>query len=429
MLSRVANPGRLLPPATGEWLGGERMLRVLGATLQILATWALVRALDAEAAGEYFRGFFVALGLSALVRAKYELYLAWYILSRRSTATGISNAVLLWRLGQRVLLRSSVVSVLLLVISADLDIQAPRLLPALETYLPFVLALPCIAVTTLVGEALRAAGRPLGGTIFGVCFVNLSILLAIAVAPAGVSLAFYSWAFFGGCALSATLAVALGRRVFLMHAPEGRRSMPKEIWHEVDEREWIGLGRAVLLWGPACLLAAAAPALEMARFAVAARMALTVDLLLPALNLSGGCAEGGSADSMPASGGGLIRRLRMSAISSSAVAGPLLVAAPATLLLFGRAYESALIAYMLLLGVQWMNSAARPAVRHMVAQWDARLIGATVAAGALAALVVSGLDTAGPSVIAAAAASFVGAALVNARAVYVALARAPAAAV
>lgn len=429
MLSRPANLGHSLRPAIGEWLGGELLLRVLGVMLQILATWALVRALDAELAGEYFRGFFVALGLSALVRAKYELYLAWYIVSRRSTATGISDWVLLWRLGQRVLLRSSVLSVLLLVVTADLDIQAPRLQPSLETYLPFVLALPCITVATLVGEALRAANRPLGGVIFGTCFVNLSILLAVAVAPAGVSLAFYSWAFFVGSALSATLAVALGGRVFLMHAPERGRSVPKQMLREVDEREWIGLGRAVLLWGPACLLAAAAPALEMAQFAVAARMALNVDLLLPALNLAGGCAEGGSADSIPASRAGLIRRLRNSAVCSSALVGVLMVAAPATLVLFGRPYVSALIAYALLLGVQWMNSAARPAVRQVVAQWDARLIGTTVGSGALAAVAICALGMVGQGLLAAAAASLVGAALVNARAVHIALASAPAAAV
>ena len=48
--------------AAHSWIG-ELLLRLLGAALQILATWAVVRALTPEEAGVYFRGFVIALGI------------------------------------------------------------------------------------------------------------------------------------------------------------------------------------------------------------------------------------------------------------------------------------------------------------------------------------------------------------------------------
>ena len=64
------------PSASEHSWVGELSLRVLGATLQILATWSLVRALTPEDAGVYFRGFVIALGVSTLLRGKYEIYMA-----------------------------------------------------------------------------------------------------------------------------------------------------------------------------------------------------------------------------------------------------------------------------------------------------------------------------------------------------------------
>jgi len=66
--------------AAHSWIG-ELLLRLLGAALQILATWAVIRALTPEEAGVYFRGFVIALGLSTLLRGKYEII--W-----RSTSSG-----------------------------------------------------------------------------------------------------------------------------------------------------------------------------------------------------------------------------------------------------------------------------------------------------------------------------------------------------
>ena len=282
-----ATTGQPAKSATEHSATVEIILRVTGAALQILATLAVVRALRPDAAGVYFRGFVIALGMAALLRAKYEIYMAHHIIGRRAAITGVSDGVLLRQLGRRVLLRASLVCGALLVITTDLDIQAPRFEPALETYLPFVLAIPCISLSTFIGEALRAANRTLLGTIIAAYAVNLSILLAIALAPADATPTLYAWAFFGGSLLAAALAVALGRYAFPADWNEGTLPICREALQEADERELVGLGRAALLWGPLCLLAVSATAVEMAQYAVAYRTAMVVDFFLPALNLSG----------------------------------------------------------------------------------------------------------------------------------------------
>src|SRR5580658_772686 len=213
----------------------EVILRVTGAALQIFATLAVVRALRPDAAGIYFRGFVIALGMAALLRAKYEIYIAHHIIGRRAAITGVSDGVLLLQLGRRVLLRACLVCGALLVITTDIDIQAPRFEPALETYLPFVLAIPCISLSTFIGEALRAANRTLLGTIIAAYAINLSILLAIALAPADASLTLYAWAFFGGSLLAAGLAVVLGRYAFPADWREGSLPICREALREADE--------------------------------------------------------------------------------------------------------------------------------------------------------------------------------------------------
>src|ERR1700678_4718589 len=190
--------------AAHPWIG-ELLLRLLGAALQILATWAVVRALTPDAAGVYFRGFVIALGLSTLLRGKYEIYLAQHIIGRRAITTGIPNGVLVIQIARRMLLRSSLLCAVLLVVMADLDIQAPQLQTLLQTYLPFVLPAPCVSRSSLLGEALRAANRTLG-IVVAAYAVNLSILLAVVLAPSDASLALYSWAFLLGSFVSAGVA-------------------------------------------------------------------------------------------------------------------------------------------------------------------------------------------------------------------------------
>ncbi len=407
--------------AAHSWIG-ELLLRLLGAALQILATWSVVRALTPEDAGVYFRGFVIALGLSTLLRGKYEIYLAQHIIGRRATTTGIPNGVLLMQLARRVLLRSSLVCAVLLVVTADLDIQAPQLQTILQTYLPFVLAVPCVSLSSLLGEALRAANRTLG-IVVAAYAVNLSMLLAVVLAPSDASLAFYSWAFLLGSLVSAGVAAALAWRTFPVDRGEGHLPICREALQGVDSRELIGLARGLLLWGPLCVLAVWAPPTQMAQYAVAARTALIVDMFLPALNLTGGRDTLMATQPVPAPRRVLLRQLAAALVYSSAFVVPLLVLAPATLALYGKPYDSHLTVYALLLGVQWANGVGRPAVRHAVVEWNARRIGVAVGSGAVAVVLICALGVTAYGALAAAVASLIGALIVNGRAIGMALSR------
>ena len=411
--------GERSPTAAHPWIS-ELLLRLLGAALQILATWAVVHALTPEDAGVYFRGFVITLGLSTLLRGKYEIFLAQHIIGRGATITGISNGVLLMQLARRMLVRSSLLCAVLLVVMADLDIQAPQLQTILQTYLPFVLAVPCVSVSSLVGEALRAANRTLG-IVVAAYAVNLSMLLAVVLAPLDASLALYSWAFLLGSLGAAAVAALLAWRAFPLVRGAGSRPMGREALQGVDSREWIGLTRGLLLWGPLCILAVWAPPLEMAQYAVAARTALVVDIFLPALNLTG-CRETLLATQpILASRRLVLRQLAAALVYSSAFVVLLWVLAPATLALYGPPYASLLWVYALLLGVQWANGVGRPAVRHAVVEWNARRIGVAVGSGAVAAVIICTLGVTAYGAMAAAAASLVGALIVNGRAIGMAL--------
>src|ERR1700722_12966724 len=422
MAETTAAGGEYPTTAAHSWIG-ELLLRLLGAALQILATWAVVWALTPEEAGVYFRGFVIALGLSTLLRGKYEIYMAQHIIGKRATITGIPNGVLLRQLARRMLLRSRLVCAVLLVVTADLDIQAPQLQTILQTYLPFVLAIPCVSLSSLLGEALRAANRTLG-IVVAAYAVNLSILIAVLLAPSDASLALYSWAFLRGSLVSMGVAAALAWRAFPVARGEGY-SLPlcRAEQQGVDSRELVGLARALLLWGPLCILAVWAAPIEMAQYAVAARTALIVDMFLPALNLTGVRETLMARQPVKASRRLLLRQLAVAVVYSSAFVVPLLVLAPATLALYGKPYDAQLQVYALLLGVQWANGAGRPAVRHMVVEWDARRIGVAVGSGAVAVVLICALGVTAYGALAAAAASLIGALIFNGSAISTALSR------
>jgi hypothetical protein len=421
MAETAAAGGEGSSTAAHSWIG-ELLLRLLGAALQILATWAVVHALTPEEAGVYFRGFVIALGLSTLLRGKYEIYLAQHIIGRRAATSGIPNGVLLMQLARRMLLRSSLLCALLLVVMADVDIQAPQLQTILQDYLPFVLAVPCVSLSSLLGEALRAANRTLG-IVVAAYAVNLSMLLAGVLAPSDASLALYSWAFLLGSLVSAGVVAALAWRAFPVARGAGSRPIRREALQGVDSRELIGLARGLLLWGPLCVLAVWAPPIQMAQYAVAARTALIVDIFLPALNLTG-CRETLMASQpVQATRRLLLRQLAAALAYSSAFVVPLLVLAPATLALYGKPYDSQLTVYALLLGVQWANGVGRPAVRHAVVEWNARRIGVAVGSGAVAVVLICALGVTAYGALAAAAASLIGALIVNGRAISMALSR------
>jgi hypothetical protein len=421
MAEPAAAGGEHSNAAAHPWIV-ELTLRLLGAALQLLATWAVVRVLTPAEAGVYFRGFVIALGLSALLRGKYEIYMAQHVIGQRAASTGIPNGILLRQFARRVLLRSSVVCAVLLVVMADLDIQASQLQSILQTYLPFVLAVPGVSISSLLGEALRAANRTLG-IVVAAYAVNLSMLLAVVIAPADASLALYSWSFLLGSLVSAGLAAVLAWRAFPVAPGAGYRRIRREALQGVDSRELIGLARGLLLWGPLFILAVWAPPLQMAQYAVAARTALIVDIFLPALNLTGGRETLTTAPPPHVSRSLLITQLAVALLYSTAFVMPLLLLAPATLAFYAPPYDSLVTVYALLLGVQWVNGVGRPAARRAAVEWDARRLGVALGSGAAAAVLICALGVTAYGALAAAAASLAGALIFNGLVVAKALAR------
>jgi hypothetical protein len=423
-LTKTADAGTEGPAAVGHSWAPELLLRLLGAVLQILATLGLVRALTPDEAGVFFRGFVIALGLSTLLRGKYEIYMAQQVIGRRAAFTGTPDGALLMQLARRMLLRSTLLCAVLLVVTADLDIQAPQLQTVLQTYLPFVLALPCVSLSSFFGEALRAANRTLGIVVTAYA-VNVSLLVAVAVAPPDASLAFYSWAFFIGSLVASVVAMVLARRVFPATRAARLQPISREALQAVDSREWVSVARAVLRWGPLCVLSIWAPPLQMAQYVVAARTALIVDFFLPALNLTG-CRETLMSTQRPcASRQLLVGQLARALVYATVLVVPLLLLARETLRLYGTPYDEQLTVYVLLLGVQWANGVGRPAVRDAVAVWNARRIGIALGSGAVAVVVICALGVASYGALAAAAASLIGALIVNARVITLALSNWP----
>src|SRR4030081_2842402 len=102
-------------------------LRIVAAALHIFATVAVVQVLPPAVAGIYFKGVVIAYGLAALLRGKYELFIAQYFLGRPDP--GIPARDLVRGLGIRVLIRTAIACAILLVITADLDVMEPHLRP------------------------------------------------------------------------------------------------------------------------------------------------------------------------------------------------------------------------------------------------------------------------------------------------------------
>jgi len=310
-------------------------------------------------------------------------------------------------------------------VTADLDIRAPQLQAVLQTYLPFVLALPFISLASLLGEALRAANRTLG-IVVAAYAVNASIILAVVLAPPDASLALYSWAFFLGSVVAAATTVLVARHTFPAFLPRflatASRPIPSDVLHAVDSRELISVVRAALLWAPQVILALWAPAVQMAQYAVPQRTALVVDYFLPAWNLSGHH-ETLLQQPQVVTRRLLLRQLAGAVLVSTVFIGALLAAAPATLAIFGSPYDSqlAVTVYALLLGVQWANGTGRPAIRRVVARWDERRIGVALASGAVVAVLICSAAVARYGALATAAGSLLGTLIVNGRAILMAL--------
>src|SRR3984893_13535415 len=108
-------------------------------------------------------------------------------------------------LGIRVWIRSALACAGLLVVTADLDVMDVYLHPYLQTYLPFVLAVPFATLALFLASTLRATNRPLGSVIVATYSINVMIIAAatfVVTLTTEDELVVLSWAFFVGSLLA-----------------------------------------------------------------------------------------------------------------------------------------------------------------------------------------------------------------------------------
>ena len=371
----VENGGAVSPMGRGISSVREFSLRVIGAVLQILATMAVVQVLPPAVAGIYFKGAVIAYGLAALLRGKYELFVAQRFIGQRQAHWDISARELVRGLGIRVLVRSAIACAVLLVITADLDVMDVYLRPYLQTYLPFVLAVPFATLALFLAGTLRSANRTLGSVMVSTYSIN--VMIAAAAAAADISpapaLATISWGFFVGSVLAAGMGVLLTRYVFEVPAGASRYRLQSSEWREVyaaTARNGItGVALAGLQWGPLCVLAVFGTAVEIAQYAVVTRTAQIIDFLIPAVIFvpQSASIQSRLCQAMHSPRSKLAVDLFVSAATTSACVLVVALLTPWFIHLYGPPYNGLTALFVLLFANQWVNGAGRPALRQLAA--------------------------------------------------------------
>jgi hypothetical protein len=453
MVTVTIEKGRASPPSVppmGRGIAAVRELglRVIGAGLQILATVAVVQALAPPVAGIYFRGAIVCYGLAALLRGKYDLFVAQHFVSPLAPGSsglphgssgpasassgqksdlGDEHARAVVRgLGIRVLIRSAIACALLLVFTTDLDVMDVYLRPYLQTYLPFVLAVPFATLALFLASTLRAVNHTVGSVMVSSYSINALIIVAANAIPTVMPeapLFVVSWGFFVGCVLAAGMGVLLTRHVFRVPRHPKYMALSETEWREIytstGRNGVTGVALAALQWGPACVLAVFGTAIAIAEYAVAIRTAQIIDFLVPAVIFVPHSARIQSrlCQAMHSARGKLTVDLSVSLATTTTC---VLAVGIATPLLFvgwyGPAYSGLMILFILVFLVQWVAGAARPAVRQLAAHWDLRRIRRIMFVSMAGAIIVSlaGVNDFGP--LAAAVGGLVGALLFNGQA-------------
>lgn len=384
-------------------------LRIGAVGLQISATLAVLRLLPPAVAGIYFKGFVIAYGLAALLRGKYDLFVAQHF-AGSGDPIGLSRE-LVRGIGIRILIRSAIASGILLVVTADLDVMDVYVRPYLETYLPFVLAVPFASLTLYLANVLRAVNRTLSSSIVATFSINI-ILLIVAYGAAGpqhTSLTLLSWAFFAGCVFSCGVGVLITSRVF----PIPPQKVPI-VWPEVFEassRNGLpGIALACLQWGPLCLLALLGTEMETAHYAVATRTATVIEFLVPAVILA--------PHSIPMPRSELIRSLLITSFWTSISVIAIASATPWITDLYGSDYKDLTAVFMILFATQWINGIGRPAIRYLAAQWDFLAIRRMLLVSMIVALLASFVGVLTYAALGAAVGVCLGAIFLNGQAIW-----------
>jgi hypothetical protein len=404
-------------PHIQTWSGREIALRLSGAALHLIATWVVLTGLRPESAGIYYQGVVMAIGLSAILRKKYEFFLAPFITGDLQHSVGIPVSKVVYRLGRSLLIRSTVVCCVLLVVTADLDILEPRLQPYLETFLPFVLAIPFVALATMCGVLLRAANCLVLSVIGATLAVNVAVIGAAMIGTAmatdsGATLLLYSWAYFVGSLVSAGLAAWFLRRALRRWEVPGMQTNCAawpQVHRDVANTAGASIAHSFVLWGPPCLLAIFAPTAEFASFAAAVRSSQVIEFLLPSLTFLK-CTETNAIpwlERQCTDRTAFLRALSASTMASTAIVAGLIIAGPTIFRLYGPAYSGQLGLFAVMLGAQWMNGLGRPAHRYLAENWVPEQVRRILEISAIAGLAVCALGLAPFGAMAAAAGLFV----------------------
>ena len=406
----------------------EGVLRILAAVLQITATVAIVRALAPDTAGIYFKGFVIAYGLAALLRGKYELFAAHFFIGHSPQMQfGIPARLLVRALGIRVLIRSAIACAILLVLTADLDVMQTYLRPYLETYLPFVLAVPFATLGLLLSGVLRAVNRTLGSVLVANYSMNIALIAGAYFAPAEDALFFLSWAFFAGSIVMALTGVLITRRIFKEQARAaagGSASYPwADVYAETASNGLTGIALAGLQWGPACVLAIFGTDLAIAQYAVVYRTAQIIDFLVPSVILIPHSArfQSGLCEAMSTLRGKLAVDLAVSFSTTTAWVIVVAVITPWLIGIYGPPYTEVAALFLLLYATQWVLGGARPAIRQMAVEWDLGRIRRVLLISLAVAVVVTLIGIQSYGALAAAVGVLAGAVIENAQALGYAL--------
>jgi hypothetical protein len=411
----------------------ELVLRLIGAALQIGATVAVVQVLPPAVAGIYFKGVIIAYGLAALLRGKYDLFIAQHFVNPQQSELGARARAVVRALGIRVLIRSAIACAALLVVTTDLDVMDVYLRPYLQTYLPFVLAVPFATLALFLASTLRATNRTLGSVIVATYGINAMIIaagVAVSMRPEEDGLLVLSWAFFIGSLLAALMGVLLTRYVFKVPTVSSQLSLTAAEWREIymstGENGFTGLALAGLQWGPICALAVLGTAIEVAAFGVVTRTAQVVDFLIPAVIFVPQSARFQSrlCRAMRTARGKLAVDLSVSLATTSACVLAVAILTPLFLSWYGPAYSGLTLLFILLFITQWVNGVSRPAMRRLAADWDLHRIRRVLFTSMSVALILSvfGVDRFGA--VAAAVGVLAGAVLLNGQALESAFRRA-----
>ena len=411
----------------------ELVLRIIGAALQIGATVAVVQVLPPTVAGIYFKGVIIAYGLAALLRGKYDLFIAQHFVNPQQSELGARARAVVRALGIRVLIRSAIACAALLVVTTDLDVMDVYLRPYLQTYLPFVLAVPFATLALFLASTLRATNRTLGSVIVATYGINAMIIaagVAVSTRPEEDGLLILSWAFFIGSLLAALMGVLLTRYVFKVPTDSSQLSLTAAEWREIymstGENGLTGLALAGLQWGPICALAVLGTAIEVAEFGVVTRTAQVVDFLIPAVIFVPQSARFQSrlCRAMRTARGKLAVDLSVSLATTSACVLAVAILTPLFLSWYGPAYSGLTLLFILLFITQWVNGVSRPAMRRLAADWDLHRIRRVLFTSMSVAILLSvfGVDRFGA--VAAAVGVLAGAVLLNGQAIESAFRRA-----